>query len=128
MSILRPVETYDGSGVAKPGILKSQHAVIHTSNKPPKVPIEERPDYGEEPMRSSIRVVRLNKEDRLDDRSRINYGKMYTVEHNVKVYNLGDVHKDYLQELRESWKSVLDEEYENSNPNEDNDSDSDDDD
>jgi hypothetical protein len=40
--------------------------------------------------------------------SRINFGKMYTVEHNVKVYDFGDVRKSSIPALIQQWKWVLD--------------------
>jgi hypothetical protein len=32
---------------------------------------------------------------------------MYTIEHNCKVYDFGDVHKDFLNLLTENWRYVL---------------------
>jgi len=32
---------------------------------------------------------------------------MYTIEHNCKVYDFGDVHKDFLSLLTENWRYVL---------------------
>lgn len=38
--------------------------------------------------------------------SRLNYRKIYTVEHNVKVREFGDVHPDYEERLVSNWKSA----------------------
>jgi len=44
----------------------------------------------------------------MDPASRINYAKLYTVEHSVKVYDFGDVYDDhFLALLVEQWKWVL---------------------
>lgn len=40
--------------------------------------------------------------------SRINFGKMYTVEHNVKVYDFGDVRRSSLSMLVKQWRYVFD--------------------
>lgn len=40
--------------------------------------------------------------------SRINFGKMYTVEYNVKVFDFGDVRKSYIPYLVNQWKWVID--------------------
>jgi hypothetical protein len=32
---------------------------------------------------------------------------MYTIEHNCKVYDFGDVHKDFLSLLTQNWRYVL---------------------
>jgi len=54
-----------------------------------------------------IRVRGNTHNDRLDARSRINFGKMYTIEHNCKVYDFGNVHEDYLSLLIRNWHYVL---------------------
>jgi len=41
----------------------------------------------------------------MDPMARLNYTKVYTVEHNVKVYDFGIVHKDYLDTLRYQFES-----------------------
>jgi hypothetical protein len=58
-------------------------------------------------MLSPIRVIPKSKTTKLDPMSRINYSKIYTVEHNVKVYDFGDVDEDYHERLLEQWKKVL---------------------
>jgi len=55
----------------------------------------------------AIRVKGNTKNDVLDGKSRINFGKMYTIEHNCKVYDFGDVHKDFLKLLTQNWRYVL---------------------
>lgn len=112
MSILRPIQTYYGRDVAKPGIVKRHHAVIYTGREPPRIHREEKPSDGEWGMLKPIRVIPRDRRNNTDEKSRINYGKIYTVEHNVKVYDFGDVALDSLFRLRNSWKRVLDEEYE----------------
>jgi hypothetical protein len=62
---------------------------------------------GEMPMLSSIQVRQKDRREKMFPLSRINFGKMYTVEHNVKVYDFGDVRKSSLFLLREQWKWVL---------------------
>jgi hypothetical protein len=60
------------------------------SDKHPKVPTA-RP--GENLIRDPIRVVPKTDRDKLHPDSRINYAKIYTVEHNVKVLFIGQIHK-----------------------------------
>ena len=59
-------------------------------------------------MLKSIRVRANSRQEKLDILSRINFSKIYTVEHNVKVYDFGDVHKDHIHRLRRQWRVVLD--------------------
>lgn len=63
-----------------------EHAIIYTGDRPPK-PIE-----GEEaPPNRPIQVVSKTHRDKLDKASRVNYAKIYTVEHNVKVQFIGRI-------------------------------------
>lgn len=58
-------------------------------------------------MLPPIRVKAKNRGDKLQRESRINFGKVYTVEHNCKVYDFGDVHPDYIDNLSQCWRWVL---------------------
>jgi hypothetical protein len=74
---------------------KNQHAIIYTGRKPPKPKSKELPkSRKEQGMRRPIRVRKFLATDKLDEMARINYAKIYSVEHNVKVYEFGVVHKD----------------------------------
>jgi len=48
---------------------------------------------GEKAMLQPIRVVSNKKTDTMESMSRVDFGKIYTVEHNVKVYDFGRVHE-----------------------------------
>lgn len=43
----------------------------------------------------------------MDSMARINYAKIYTIGHDVKVYEFGDVHDRYLAQLVAQWTWVL---------------------
>ena len=43
----------------------------------------------------------------MDPMSRLDFAKIYTVEHNVKVFDFGDVHKDHIHTLKTQWRYVL---------------------
>jgi hypothetical protein len=58
-------------------------------------------------MMSGIRAKPKKRRDKLDPRSRIDFARMYTVEHNVKVYDFGAVDKLYLERLLNQWLIVL---------------------
>ncbi|KAK8219841.1 hypothetical protein M8818_000815 [Zalaria obscura] len=95
-----PIQTYGGRGVTKPGLDKEEHAIIYTGDSPPRQLRGELPSGGEDPMRSPIRVVPTSNTMRLDPMSRIHFGRVYTVEKNVKVMDVGTVHPDHLLDLR----------------------------
>jgi hypothetical protein len=54
-----------------------------------------------------IAVDKAAEDQKLDRMSRLNYGKIYTVEHNVKVMSVGRVTGDSLPALVAYWRSSL---------------------
>jgi hypothetical protein len=103
----RPILTYGRQACAKPQVVKWQHAIIYTGRDEPAAQPGEQPKQGEYSMMLAIRVSPKSRMEKLDPLSRINFGKIYTVEHNVKVYDFGDVHPDSLVTLKAQWKYTL---------------------
>ncbi|QDS69658.1 hypothetical protein FKW77_009452 [Venturia effusa] len=100
-----PIQTYGNQGVAKKDVVKRSHAIIYTGKEP--APNEnELPGPGEPAMLQSIRVVSNKRIDIMDPMSRVDFSKIYTVEHNVKVYDFGWVHKDSRNMLRHQFQYV----------------------
>lgn len=56
-----------------------------------------------------IRVVPKRQGDKMDIRSRLDYSRVYTVDHFVKVKEFGDVHKTHVKRLRKQWWLVFQE-------------------
>lgn len=82
----RPILTYQRQATTKWGVKPDDHAIIYTGSSAPRE-IE-----GEAPLKlRSIRVLPNTPRDKLEKESRINYAKIYTVEHNVKVHFIGHV-------------------------------------
>ncbi|KAJ5550376.1 hypothetical protein N7535_001686 [Penicillium sp. DV-2018c] len=81
-----PVLTYGGQGVAKAGIDRNKHAIIHMRGDRPRVQRDE-PRMVKEPLE----VIPAKFDSKLDCMSRVNFGKIYTVEHNVKVFPVGKI-------------------------------------
>lgn len=79
------------------------HSIAFSGEKPPS------PSPDEEGMLYPIRIKRKDwhRDAPLDRTSRINYGKTYILEHNIKAYDYGNVHKDYLQLFIQNWWYVL---------------------
>ncbi|KAK8219837.1 hypothetical protein M8818_000811 [Zalaria obscura] len=87
---IRPIVTYQYQGVAKRNVIKSDHAIVYTTREPPSPLSSERPGRNEQPMLpGSIRVHVDDPRDKSHSVSRIHFGKIYTVEHNVRVRALG---------------------------------------
>lgn len=101
-----PIQTYGGRGVGKQYVVKSDHAIIYTGNKEPKQHKDEYPREGEAPMLSpGLRVDPKTRSEKLDPNSRINFNKIYTIEHNVKVYEFGEVHRDSRRTLQKHFQA-----------------------
>lgn len=82
----RPITTYSGQGVAKAGVDRSKHAVIHMRGDRPRT-VKSEPRMAKEPLE----VDPARPDQKLDCMSRVNFGKVYTVEHNVKVLPVGKI-------------------------------------
>ena len=71
--------------------MKHHHSIVYTGAAPPQPRHNELPVGNEKGMMEPIGVKATVHGERLDKMSRINFGKIYTVEHNVKVYDFGNV-------------------------------------
>ncbi|OBT95978.2 hypothetical protein VE01_06731 [Pseudogymnoascus verrucosus] len=108
-AICLPVLTYRGKGTAKPGIKAAHHAIIFTESKlanrsikhPPR---ETKPE--KKLTNAPICVELMDRREQLDVMSRLNYAKVYTVEHNVKVCFIGKIHKDSVKEFKATYKKI----------------------
>ncbi|KAF1816356.1 hypothetical protein P152DRAFT_120517 [Eremomyces bilateralis CBS 781.70] len=102
-----PIQTYEGRGVSKPSVNKSHHCIAFTSQKAPEEHPSEAPSaWDTGGMRKPIRIITRSKTESLVIMSRLNYAKVYTVEHNVKSYDFGNVAEGYLHRLSASFKAV----------------------
>jgi hypothetical protein len=103
-----PIATYGGKGVAKRGVVKSEHGIIYTGKN---IPIPDRKELptalNEEGMRSEpIQVDPDSPIDRLDPKSRINFAAVSTVHHNIKVKSMGKVNQKSIRVLLQHFHNV----------------------
>lgn len=95
-----PIQTYRGRGAAKPGVRMGDHGIIHTTVAAPnQLP-------GEALTKYSIQVQSTEGEY-LELESRVNYGKAYAVEHNVKVLDVGMVIQDHRYLIKEYFDAAM---------------------
>ncbi|KAF2204019.1 hypothetical protein GQ43DRAFT_429373 [Delitschia confertaspora ATCC 74209] len=100
------IQTFHNNGVTGKRY-KNHYAIVYTGARPPSPEQGEIARPGEEPMGEPIRVVAKNPwVDKMRPKSRINFVKLYTVEHNVKVYHFGEVDKDEEWKLITQWKKA----------------------
>ncbi|KAJ5189090.1 hypothetical protein N7491_005413 [Penicillium cf. griseofulvum] len=83
-----PITTYSGQGVAKAGIDRNKHAIIHMRGDRPRT-MQGEPRMAKQPL--EVDPARLDQ--KLDCMSRVNFGKVYTVEHNIKVLPVGKINE-----------------------------------
>ena len=84
----RPILTYERKACTKKGVKAAKHGIVYTEGKKPQV-LPKEPDLGFAPVR-----MRMNsdvRDEKLAPESRINYSKLVTVEHNVKVFFIGHI-------------------------------------
>jgi len=95
-SLCAPIQTYRRQGTLRLGVIAEDHGIIYTGtsgSEPPDLLL------GENGLTKGALRVEPNGDEALDDTSRVNYGKTYTVEHNVKVLNIGVVAPEHLKLL-----------------------------
>ncbi|KAI7222729.1 hypothetical protein KC333_g925 [Hortaea werneckii] len=107
-----PIVSYGDQGVSKEGVNKSEHAIIYTGEHAPKPTRFEEPRPGERPMRPTpLRVVADDPKHptmgRLTSMSRIDFGKVHTVQYNVKVRPFGRIHPKSKQNLLSQFYNVF---------------------
>jgi hypothetical protein len=84
-----PILTYERRACTKKGIKPQSHGIIYT---PPKKPIRKQhePELGFSPV-----AMQMDLEDeKLASESRVNYSKLVTIEHNVKVLFIGRLYDE----------------------------------
>ncbi|OQN96401.1 hypothetical protein B0A48_17653 [Cryoendolithus antarcticus] len=102
-----PITTYNGRGVSKPGVIKSDHAIVYTGRTCPHPRPEEYPARREAPMRpESICVDPDDKSTKLDSMSRLDFGKVDTIQHYVKAKSFGKVNERSLRPLLHQFDNV----------------------
>jgi hypothetical protein len=99
----RPIQTYGGRGVPE-NKANGHHAIMYTGPSPPHPTFSET-SVTEPPMGEPIRVIGNKPYNTMDPMSRVNFVKLYTVEHNVKVEDFGCVDRNDEWKLMAQFKS-----------------------
>ncbi|GAB1741441.1 hypothetical protein NU219Hw_g6672t1 [Hortaea werneckii] len=101
-----PIMSYGGEGVSAKGCIKNDHAIAFIGPVPPTLRADEHPSPGESPMRRlSIRIV-ADEHEELSQTSRIDFGTVYTIHHNVKIKPFGRLHNDSIEPFNQQFFSV----------------------
>lgn len=81
-----PILTYGGKACKKKGVKADKHGIIHERGSKPRL-LDKEPKLGFPP----VRVEMKEEGEKLSKESRVNYSKLVTVEHNVKVFFIGSI-------------------------------------
>lgn len=105
-----PINTYAGQGVARPGVIRSHHCIIHSSDIAPQPTHDELPRVGEDGMRPvPIRVILNNATslaDRLDPMSRVHLAGPVRINHGNRTRDFGVVSEQSEHDLRRQFWNV----------------------
>jgi hypothetical protein len=102
LTLFRPISTYQNRGTTKRGLDPTSHAIIYMSNSNPQR-LQDETGMTKEPL--SVDPAQGQK---LDGLSRVNFEKIYTVEHNLKVMDVGRVSKTSMPKLVGYWENHRD--------------------
>ncbi|PPJ54379.1 hypothetical protein CBER1_07754 [Cercospora berteroae] len=96
-----PVRSYKGMGADVPKRRIQDHGIAYMGAQAPQ-PLE-----SEVIMPTPVRIIPDDPTERLPSTSRIDYGKIYTIETNVKCGAVGMVHEASLRALQHQLNEVL---------------------
>jgi hypothetical protein len=60
-------------------------------------------------MQEPVHIIANSRQEKLDSASRINYAKIYTIDHNLKAYDFGEVDSSYYERFIDQYDAVQDE-------------------
>jgi hypothetical protein len=95
-----PILTYGGKGTTKKGLDPTTHAIIYMSDQNPRRLAAET-----KMTKEPLAVDAASPDQKLDDLSRINFAKIYTVEYNVKIMPVGQVTASSLPYLTSYFRN-----------------------
>jgi hypothetical protein len=95
--VFSPILTYGGKGCKKRGVKPQKHGIIHERGHKPRL-LDNEPKLGFVSARMKIEA----EGEKLARESRVNYSKLVTVEHNVKVFFIGHVVPDDWEIVRDA--------------------------
>ena len=99
LTISRRISTYGDRGTAKNLVDQREHSIIYTGDTAPRKLAEEK-NLTKDP----IQVIALEGHE-LEELSRVNFAKLYPVEHNVKVLEMGKVAKNDMRTFLGYWQN-----------------------
>lgn len=102
LTLIRAYHTYGGQGTKKSNIEPGDHAIIYSDSSRPAL-LQKEPKLSKDP----IRVIGARKP--LHRASRINFGKVYTIEHNRLLMPVGAIDPQHINKLKTYWIQCISE-------------------
>ncbi|KAL7625560.1 hypothetical protein AAE478_004780 [Parahypoxylon ruwenzoriense] len=99
----RPILTYDRRGCLKKGVRPSKHGIIYMAGQRPKL-LKNEPELGFDPVALQVYA----EGEKLARESRVNYSKLVTIEHNVKVFFIGSIVGEDFEKVRHAVNECWD--------------------
>ncbi len=101
-----PISTYGNRGVAKRNVNPNTHAIVYLRGTPPfQAPNEPRM------IKEPLEVAAESRDETIHHMSRLDFGKIHTVEHNVKVLPIGRITSRsmtrFIQYTRDEMRSLV---------------------
>ncbi|KAI1371527.1 hypothetical protein F4677DRAFT_450350 [Hypoxylon crocopeplum] len=101
-----PILTYDRRGCLKKGVRPNKHGIIYMAGHKPRL-LKDEPTLGFDPVALHVYA----EGEKLAKESRVNYSKLVTIEHNVKVFFIGSITGDDFDNVRyavnECWNKKM---------------------
>ncbi|KAI1093949.1 hypothetical protein F5B19DRAFT_95752 [Rostrohypoxylon terebratum] len=101
-----PILTYDRRGCLKKGVRPNKHGIIYMAGHKPRL-LKNEPDLGFAP----VALQMYAEGETLAKESRVNYSKLVTIEHNVKVFFIGSIPPEHFENVRyaveECWNKKM---------------------
>ena len=104
-SLCVPINSYSNHGVADKNvneIEKQAHAIVYPYGSEVPRPLPREPRFEKKPI-----AVNMCQDHSLTESSRIHFGKCHTVEHNVKVMEIGKVDRDSMADFETYCREEL---------------------
>jgi hypothetical protein len=100
-SLCLPLNTYNRQGTTKNGVQSQYYAVVYAQGSEPLFA------PGEMMTKRPISIVVENNLEKLDPMSRLNFGRVYTVEHNLKVSKVGRIAPEDMHALEANFLETI---------------------
>ncbi|KIW11596.1 hypothetical protein PV08_10897 [Exophiala spinifera] len=104
-SVCVPISSHDERGIGNKKLTQTEqqaHAIVYTEGSEVPTPVDGEPKFEKQPI-----AVRLQGGQTLSKFSRIHFGKYHTVEHNIKVMDVGRVSDESMPDFEAYCRQEL---------------------